>query len=113
MIGTTIIKIGGMDRPVKFGTNQTAIYCDLRGKTLAEYQHELTDLSNVGVIRDLIYSALFAGCKADKIDIDFDNFDVGEWIDELKPDDMAKIFDSMAKSNDGGGEPKADDSKKK
>ena len=113
MKGTTIISIGGEDRPVKFGTNQTAVYCDLRGKSLAEYQKELTNLTDVGVIRDLIYSALFAGCKAEKKDVNFDNFDVGEWIDEMQPGDLAKVFDVLAASNDGGGEPEADDSKKK
>jgi hypothetical protein len=113
MRGTTIINIGGEDRPVKFGTNQTAVYCELRKKTLAEYQEELTKLSDVGVIRDLIYSALFAGYKAEKKDVSFDNYEVGEWIDEMTQDDLAKIFDVLGKSNEAGGEPEADDSKKK
>jgi len=117
MNGTKEISIGGKLRPTKFGTNQTAKYCDIRNVSLMESQNELKDIKsgNGTTMRDLIYSALWAGCKTEKIDIDFDEYNVGDWMDDIEPDELVKIFTSLANSNDSGevkGEAKEADEKK-
>lgn len=81
--GTTYIELGGQDRPLKFGTNQTAKFCELRGIDLNTYGSLLSSgLEDMSVIRDLIFSALWAGAKSEKKPTDFDSFDVGDWMDE-------------------------------
>jgi len=106
MRGTTMINIGEKERPIKFGTNQTAEYCQVRGLTLAQYQAELSSVEAMGVdvVRDLLYSALFAGCKAQKIDVDFDRYDVGEWLDDMDQAELDKAFQTLADSNKSGDE---------
>ena len=134
MRGTTIINIGGEDRPIYFGTNQTRIYCELRKLTLSEAQKEQNEIayykedengnryveskSDGGDLIDLVYSALYAGARFKKKEVDFTNEDVGFWLDDIdNPDKFWKEFYSCAFSlNDGGSEPiepEADDSKKK
>ena len=104
MTGYKLITIGGAERPLKFGTNQTARYCELRSITLAQYYEELADIENSAgsTIRDLIYSALWAGAKTDKLDVDFDAFAVGNWMDDIQPEELAKVFDTLTDSNDDG-----------
>ena len=105
MRGTTDINIGGKVRPIKFGTNQSARYCEVRGVSLAKMQEELSDISQSsgGEIRDLIYSALWAGAKSNKLEVDFDNIDVGGWIDEMEQSELNKCFQVLVDSNDSGG----------
>ena len=104
MKGYKLITIGGKERPLKFGTNQTAKYCEVRKISLQKYYEELAKLadSSGSGIRDLIFSALWAGAKTDKIDIDFDEFDVGDWMDEVGTDDLTDMMKLLYDSNDSG-----------
>ena len=113
MRGTIEINIGGKLRPIKFGTNQSARYCQVRGVTLAEMQKELEHIetSDGSSIRDLIYSALWAGCKTDKLEVDFDEYDMGDWIDEMGQEELNKIFQVLIDSNDSGKEEEGSDAK--
>lgn len=104
MHGVEYFEIGGKMRPLKFGTNQTAILCKLRGVTLKE----LNDLFSVErfqkleidntEIRDLIYSGLVAGAKTAKEEVDFDNEIVGDWIDEMKQKTLKDIMSFYTES---------------
>lgn len=100
------VKIGGKDRPIKFGTNQSSRYCEIRDIDLPQMQDELSDLANSdgSAIRDLLYSALWAGCKTAKIEVDFDRYDLGDWIDEMDQKEMDKAFQFLINS-----EPKAEE----
>jgi hypothetical protein len=98
MYGPQRIDIGGKSRPIKFGTNQTSILCDLRKYTLKEL-HEVygpnnwsTDKIAAKDIRDLLYSGLYAGSLSAKEHVDFNEFDVGDWMDEA---DQAEVKKAM------------------
>lgn len=94
--GLNYITIGEDKRPIKFGCNQTAIFCQIRGITLAQYSKEWVKISsNEGdgsEVRDLIYSALAAGCLSVKMDVNFDKYDVGNWIDDADQAEIARVF---------------------
>ena len=109
MSWTTEINIGGKLRGIKFGTNQSAKYCEMRGLSLLQMQKELLNLGDGdgGSIRDLVYSALWAACKTNKIEIDFDRFDLGDWIDEMEQEELNKCFQTMADSNKSGAKEKS------
>lgn len=98
MFGFDHIDIGGQKRPIKFGTNQTAIFCQLRGITLKQFTEIINPVKIINQeidgseIRDLIYSGLVAGCKTTRSDVEFNEIDVGDWIDELKQDELRHIF---------------------
>ncbi len=102
--GEIEVSIGGKPRLVKFGTNQLAIFTQMHKVDLSEADFGMHHL------RDLIYSALVAGAKKKKETVDFDEWEVGEWIDELPDEDLQKIIDSFTNSLPKG---EGDDSKKK
>lgn len=90
MYGVEHFEIGGKSRPLKFGTNQTAILCKLKGINLKQLNElfSVERFTNLEIdnteIRDLIYSALVSGAKTCKEPVDFDNEEVGDWIDEME-----------------------------
>lgn len=94
LAGTHYIEIGGQKRPLRFGTNQTAIFCELKKIGLSEYTELMgaSGLSDISNIRDLLYSALFAGAKAEKKPVDFDHFDVGFWMDDCDQEVLMQQF---------------------
>jgi len=100
MAGVITVNIGGKERSLKFGTNQTARYCEVNKCTLDEY---LTDMNFTNMrgdeIRDLIYSGLWAYDITNDAKIDYNRFSVGDWIDEADQKEINSIFQSLADSN--------------
>ena len=107
MPGTVNVNIGGKERPIYFGTNQSRHYCELRGITLAEMTREVEAITDVkdekgnitieskatgGEIIDLVYSALWAGAKYEGQEVDFDNVKVGFWLDEVDAPTFFETF---------------------
>lgn len=94
-------KVGGKQRLIKFGTNATSIFCDIRNLSLVEAQAITAGAIKPGEMRDVIYSALAAGeIKAnpdvnDIGQIDFTKWDVGDWIDEMPDETLQKIHNFM------------------
>ena len=94
--GEAEVHIGGEPRPIKFGTNQLAIYTQ---------KHKIDlDGVNFGMaeFRDLLWSALVAGARKYGKPAEFDEWQVGEWMDEMDPAEFQKVIDcfnaSMPKS---------------
>lgn len=104
--GFTIINIGGKKRPFKFGTNATALYCNIKNCTLGEFQKQFEPekLKAMAIkgdeVRDLLWAGLVAGCKSEKSEVTFDEYEVGDWIDEMDQDELTKAFSVMATSGD-------------
>jgi hypothetical protein len=96
--------IGGKLRPFKFGTNATAIFCKEFGCNLGEFntifspEKMAKQQLNGDEIVTLIYAGLCAGCYSLTQQPDFTKWNIGDWIDELKPEQLAAIFESI-----GGG----------
>jgi hypothetical protein len=99
------LKIGGKRRLLKFGTNQTAIYCDKYDLSLVGYTESLSnDKVKPGNLRDLIWSALVAGAQYKGQEVDFDELKVGDWIDDLSQSDLDSVFNVLS-PNEGESEP--------
>lgn len=116
MAGIIIANIGGQERSLKFGTNSTARYCEVRNCDLNDYTEdlgkfilsqskdkELRKMSGLqgNEVRDIIYSGLWAFDITNKRAIDYDRFDVGNWIDEAEQEEINKIFQELFSSNEG------------
>jgi len=102
--GEVEVSIGGKPRLVKFGLNQMAIYTE-RNKL------ELSDVTgfNIKQVRDLVWSGLVAGARKRGDVIDFDEWQVGDWIEEMNQEEFDKIMEAFQNSIPGEG----GDSKKK
>lgn len=75
------VNIGGKDRPIVFGMSTLAAYCHAKKVPLVKMEKAFTDMTLMDTI-DLIYYALISGCRKNKIEPDFDRFDLDNWIDE-------------------------------
>ena len=98
------MNIGGEDRPVKFGMNTWIEYCELRGISITKLGEDLDVISKGGgsgsEIRDLIWSSLVSGAKSKRINFDYTNYDVGDWMDDIKQTELANFFSDIGKSVD-------------
>lgn len=96
------LDVGGKERTVKFGTNQSVIFTELRGIQLAEYMELLKNVDegkvDLAFTRDVMYSALVDGARVTKVQVDFTKEDVGDWIDE-NPETQAILFKIMVEGN--------------
>lgn len=94
-----LINIGGQERPIKFGTNATAKFCELENLDLTGYGLALFQLSKGTLsgttLRSLVYAGLYAACKSEKLDVDFDVYDVGDWLDTVDEGEAKKVFEAL------------------
>ena len=100
MSGVITVKLGGQKRSLKFGTNSTAKYCEVRKCSLDDYLKDMKFKNTDGSeVRDLIFSALWAYNVTNDLETDFNTFTVGDWIDEADQKDISNIFTALADSN--------------
>lgn len=95
------MKIGNKERSVKFGLNQSILYCELRGISITQMNADFSRLvagGNGSEIRDLIWSALKDGARFNKEEFDHDNFDVGDWMETIEEGELAKFLDELVES---------------
>lgn len=96
--GYTSFNIGGKRRPFKWGTNSSIMYCEKRGETLADFQaffdvDKMKRLQMTGSeFRDILWAGLYAGAKTDGLEIEFDDWNVGDWIDKLSQEALGEIY---------------------
>lgn len=114
--GTGQINIGGGLRPFHVGTNQTAIFTELLGIDLQDYNVLLTDIignaaraaqakasgepfTPVGrkemtgaEHRAFLYASLVAGAQSNGLSVDFSPEMVGNWMDEAEAEEASKPF---------------------
>lgn len=98
------ITVAGDVLPVKFGTNQTAIFCELHNCDLKTYYgifsgENFSKLELGGKqVRDLIYSALKDGARVDKKPFDLSPEDVGDIMDLMntQPELYHELFAIMS-----------------
>ncbi len=91
------VDIGGEVRPVLFNMNQRICFCRLRGLSSAEMNEELSHPHkwDESVNRDLIYSALYAAVKSKKGVVEFNEEDVGEWMEDVEDAELSKIYQAL------------------
>jgi len=106
--GTAEIFIGGKKRPIKYGTNSTAILCEIRGITLKDMTNMFSEQKikdneiTGGEVRDLVFAGLTSGAYSKGEEPDFNRYQVGDWIDEMDADELIKAFEVMGASQPQG-----------
>ena len=107
------MKIGNKERPIKWGINQTDLFCVKRGIGLSDYYKQFTEnahLASFGVIRDLLWSALKDGARQADEEFPFDNLTIGDWMDE---DPLRFMQETMDGLNEGNPKPQENGEAKK
>lgn len=119
--GLITVMLGGKQRTLKFGTNATGLFMRKRGLTqvqefdkifrydtvFANGEMQIVPFFTMEDVRDLMYCALAAHSYSKGEELDFNEWQVGDWIDDLKPNELARIFALKAESDNGPELPKA------
>lgn len=117
--GYYTLKIGGKNRTLHFSMNFWATYTDLLGISLDEIGGVFEKGVSLKAIIMLVYAGILTYDQENKKEIDYDNFDVGNWLEDISADDIEKIIKAMTESrilgNDlnAGIQRNSNDSKKK
>lgn len=91
--GEVEVEIGGKTRLVKFGLNSLALYTERQGV-------DLSDVQGFGLsqMRDMIWAGLVAGAKKRGEPADFDEWTVGDWIEEMDQAEYERIVSALNNS---------------
>ena len=119
--GYYTLKIGGKNRTLHFSMNFWATFTELLEISL----DQLGDLFQSGVsikaIISIVYSGILTYDQENKKEIDYDIYDVGNWLEDITAEDIEKIIKAMTASRILGNDlnagikrnPDPNDSKKK
>jgi len=102
--GVLELEVGGKIRQLKFSMNFWAMFTDNLGIQL----HELGEVFSKGFGLSDIIKIVYFGLKAADLpqgkEVDYNEFTVGDWMDEFKPEDLTKIVEAMGNSKILGNE---------
>jgi|TARA_R100000655_G_scaffold50918_1_gene88527 hypothetical protein len=97
--GYITIALGGKDRTLHFSMNFWCHYTDSLNVSINDLEKVFnTDNFSMSSIRALIYSGLIAYDKEEKNDIDYDEWDVGNWLEDLDNAKIKLVMDAMMQS---------------
>ena len=90
------INIGGQDRPIHFGVNQTILYCETKGITVNEFDDEIRTISVGGgtgrEVRLLLWTGLVDGARLEGEEFKADELTVGDWIEQADKEEIQKAM---------------------
>lgn len=92
------LKIGGKNRTLHFSMNFWANFTDLLGIPLDKLGDVFEGGISIKSIRTLIYSGLLAYDQEEGNEIDYNEFKVGSWLEDVNQDDILKIVNAMTES---------------
>ncbi len=88
--GSITTELGGQQRTLRFGINAM----NMMLSELGLKDDDIAKLFSLGLsaLPTFIYCGLYADCKSRKADIDFDKWDIGDWLDEIGMEGMESLF---------------------
>lgn len=87
------IKFGDKERPVLFGMAALYDYERRTGKkALSEFSSIGAGEVAIATIVDLAYSGLIVGHRKERRDVDFDQYDVAEWLTPKAMEEVMQLF---------------------
>lgn len=92
------IKLGGKMRKLHFSMNFWANFTDTLGIPLDKIGDIFTEGISLGTIRALIYSAILANDQEEGNEIDYNEFKVGMWLEDLQAEKLEDIVNAMMES---------------
>lgn len=101
------MKIGKKDRKLKFGLNQSILYCNALGVDISDMDDTFNNMANGkgsgSELRALIWSALKDGARVEKSEFNYSLEDVGDWLDDIEADEVANAIKELSATLAKGG----------
>jgi len=96
--GYYTLNIGGKNRTMHFSMNFWANFTDNLGVSIEKIGDLFKDGISLTGVRALVYSGLLANDQEQGNEIDYNEFKVGMWLEDLTPDQLTDIIGSMMES---------------
>lgn len=96
--GYHTIKLGGKNRTLHFSMNFWAELTDLLEVSLEDVGSIFSKGLSIKTIRSIIFCGLLANDKEEGNEIDYTEYKVGSWLDDLEADKVEGIVNSMLES---------------
>jgi hypothetical protein len=86
-------EINGKKRGFKFGTLAVRMIMELRGlNSINDLIIRMSNAADIPFTLDILYCAAKSWCMAKKVEIDFTQEDVADWMDEIGLDEATSII---------------------
>jgi len=96
--GYYTLTIGGKKRTMHFSMNFWANFTDIMNTPLDKIGEIFESGVSISAIRALIYSGLLAYDQEEGNEVDYNEFKVGAWLEDVDQDQLGEIIESMMTS---------------
>jgi len=96
--GYYTIELGGKQRTLHFSMNFWANFTDILNISLDKLGEVFNGGISISAIRALVYSAILAFDQEEGNEIDYNQFKVGAWLEDLNADQLTDIVNAMTES---------------
>tara|TARA_Y100000004_G_scaffold74059_1_gene83193 strand:- start:368 stop:739 length:372 start_codon:yes stop_codon:yes gene_type:complete len=97
--GYVEVEIGGRKRTLHFSMNFWCHFTESLKINLNDLDKLFSDTSfNISTVRGIIYSGLVAYDLEEKNEIDYDKYDVGNWLESFDQEQLAKVMSALTQS---------------
>ena len=96
--GYITIKLGGINRTLHFSMNFWANLTEQRGIGIDKIDDTFQDGLNIKAMRSLIYAGILAYDQEEGNPIDYNEFKVGNWMEDITAEQVQEIVETMGQS---------------
>lgn len=96
--GYYTLKLGGKNRNLHFSMNFWANFTEILGVSLEDIGQVFNNGMSISKIRTLIYSGLLAYDQEEGNVIDYNEFQVGAWLEDMPAEKLEDIINAMLES---------------
>jgi len=90
--------LGGKTRTLHFSMNFWAAFEEASGFKISEVDKVFGSGLSMGTMRALVYAGIIAYDQENNIEIDYNQFNVGAWMDEIDQEQLAIIINTLMES---------------
>lgn len=92
------LELGGKNRTLHFSMNFWAAFEEASGFKISEVDKVFGSGLSMGTMRALVYAGIIAYDQENNNEIDYNQFNVGAWMDEIDQEQLAIIINTLMES---------------
>lgn len=96
--GYYTLKLGGKNRTLHFSMNFWANFTESLGVSLDQIGDVFSKGLSLTAIRKLFYSALLANDQENNNEVDYNEFTVGSWLEDITPEQLNEAVEVLTES---------------